>query len=160
VFFFYLQKHNAENSHTATEHHWYGSNFCPNYRTILMLLSIEGSEWCIFIFFWGGGGTPRIFETAKSEGRVYYVAFIAQNVLRSKRACCQYRHNVQFAIRFTVAAWVGLGVGTCYFIARSLVLAQLLIPSCVPSNCAFCLQSYILHMVTDLAAIIYLNRVS
>ena len=71
-------------------------------------------------------------------------------------------HSVQFAMWFTVAAWVGLGVGICrYFIARSLAFVQLLIPLCVPSNCAFCLQPYnVLHMVTDLAAILYLNRIN
>jgi hypothetical protein len=48
-----------------------GSKTCSSCRTVLMLLSIEGSEWCIFI----SSATQRIWETAnyesaKSEGWV------------------------------------------------------------------------------------------
>jgi hypothetical protein len=48
------------NLFNITRHSWKTCFIC---RTVVILVSIAGSEWCIFIL----GAIPRIFETAKYE---------------------------------------------------------------------------------------------
>jgi hypothetical protein len=125
---------------------------------------LKGPNYVFLSSFLGGGGGLAYFRTRQKRGtsllcRIYCTkcATKQKDMPPVSHVMVENRfwwHNVQFAMWFTVAAWAGLGVGTCsYFIARSLALVQLLIPSCVPSY-------NVLHMVTALAAIIYLNRVS
>ena len=72
AFFFSLQKHCAATRYFSPPEGpsfrflntmRYGSKTCSSFQTFLMLLSIQGSDWCIFIL----GATPRIYETAKYE---------------------------------------------------------------------------------------------
>ena len=76
VFFFSLQKHCEGNCFffpfNSLDIMRYASKACSSCRAVLMLISTEGSEWYICIYW----ATPRIcetaqYESAKSEGCVY-----------------------------------------------------------------------------------------
>ena len=73
----------------------YGSKTSSSCRKILMLLYFEGCELCIFIV----GATPRISETAKSEGRLY-CAKLYKTLHTYHRALSDTRGTVDYSAVF------------------------------------------------------------